>query len=689
MSYSYRDILNFWFPTNSYQDFWFDGSKDLEIKSKFSDLLKQAENDELDEWINNKDSLLALVILIDQFSRNIYRNNDFRKNDNKCFDLVKTIFENKKDLDYSFCERMFLLLPYRHQRKTQYLNYVIDKLNSYKPTLNKQELKMLDRFERATIQDYSKVTDTTRIVYNYVKSYPSYNLLILDNNCMKHLLKNRIIKSLLIIIFGFLLVCIFYFNIIVISIILLSILLLCYNSYYLLNNNVPSLYKINIENNSLYLSVKKFLESNRLKNVCISLSGGVDSMVLTYILYQLKLRNIINNIIAVHVDYANRKVTKLEAEYICKWVNYFNIPYVTRRIDHMQRDNNNYDRSFYEEETRKIRYGLYKYVRILFNTECVLLGHHNDDIVESDIMSFLRDRIDAHGMSVIMTKDDIQIARPMSDHIKNEIFDLAHTEYITYMKNSTPTWSFRHLLREHIMKNIERFDKNIFKNILNVCKKYRQHVQIIEKLLINKIVNKMIKYKYGFSIEISNDMINMNAEIMNEYWSNVLVKLFHSQNIDMISHENLKTFVIWIRYDSHKICQLSNNHIVCRRSNILYFINRKLLSVIAEKSKEITFNENTIVIFNGWTFTIEKTTNNEDIRNKMTIENLLNGYFTYTEPINETKKLYIIYSLKNDDFTNKIFKGFNSLSKLIPKMTSGNESFEPIGFVKITMKLEV
>ncbi len=70
----YQDILDFWFATPT-QPSWFAKSADFDQKltKKFKTILEQAQQNELYEWRNSVQGRLAEVIILDQFSRNIYR----------------------------------------------------------------------------------------------------------------------------------------------------------------------------------------------------------------------------------------------------------------------------------------------------------------------------------------------------------------------------------------------------------------------------------------------------------------------------------------------------------------------------------------------------------------------------------------------------------------------------------------
>ncbi len=77
-----EDVLQFWFPSRPSDDraamvrqwdWWFRGGGDADIIKHFSPLLERATRGEFDDWSCEPRSRLALIIVLDQFSRTIYR----------------------------------------------------------------------------------------------------------------------------------------------------------------------------------------------------------------------------------------------------------------------------------------------------------------------------------------------------------------------------------------------------------------------------------------------------------------------------------------------------------------------------------------------------------------------------------------------------------------------------------------
>lgn len=69
-----QEVLDFWFDP-AHESFWFerDDAFDASIRERFGVLHERAARGELAAWAAQPDTWLALLILLDQFSRNLYR----------------------------------------------------------------------------------------------------------------------------------------------------------------------------------------------------------------------------------------------------------------------------------------------------------------------------------------------------------------------------------------------------------------------------------------------------------------------------------------------------------------------------------------------------------------------------------------------------------------------------------------
>jgi uncharacterized protein (DUF924 family) len=111
-----KAILHFWFNESSMdQRFSYNAEFDQKIKEKFFLDYQKAINNKYDEWQNHAKECLALIIMLDQFSRNLFRNNS------KAFVMdakARLIANEAIDRAYiaklSTDEILFIILPLIH-----------------------------------------------------------------------------------------------------------------------------------------------------------------------------------------------------------------------------------------------------------------------------------------------------------------------------------------------------------------------------------------------------------------------------------------------------------------------------------------------------------------------------------------------------------------------------------------------
>ena len=130
MSQEYQPVLDYWFPQEptSIPKFWFDKNPETDnyIKTNFTDLLTKAENHQLNHWKSDSKGHLALIILLDQFSRHIYRLDDnYTKNDIIAYEYAREFILYNKDENLNNLEKMMVLMPFRHHNSIESYKFII------------------------------------------------------------------------------------------------------------------------------------------------------------------------------------------------------------------------------------------------------------------------------------------------------------------------------------------------------------------------------------------------------------------------------------------------------------------------------------------------------------------------------------------------------------------------------------
>jgi uncharacterized protein (DUF924 family) len=108
-------LLSFWYDRPSIEWFVPPPGFDKECKDKFGHLIHQARNNELDHWADEPKGTLALMILLDQFSRNVFRNTpEMYEADPKAFDIATKSIAKGFDRQVSSLQALTLYLPLMH-----------------------------------------------------------------------------------------------------------------------------------------------------------------------------------------------------------------------------------------------------------------------------------------------------------------------------------------------------------------------------------------------------------------------------------------------------------------------------------------------------------------------------------------------------------------------------------------------
>lgn len=126
-----NDILTFWFghveetivPSEHRARLWFGENPlvDTQIKQKFSGLLKAAVNHECQDWQQSARGQLALIILLDQFSRHIDRNTaKAYQQDSEALNICTQGMASEYDHKLSLIERVFFYFPLLHSERLVY-----------------------------------------------------------------------------------------------------------------------------------------------------------------------------------------------------------------------------------------------------------------------------------------------------------------------------------------------------------------------------------------------------------------------------------------------------------------------------------------------------------------------------------------------------------------------------------------
>jgi len=121
-----REILDFWFLPLGDPDhgkprkIWWDSTPefDAESRTRFGSLVDRAIGSGLDHWRESPDGALALVLLCDQFPRNIHRRSARAfSGDAKARETARFAIASSYPVAYVRDMRMFFFMPFQHSEE--------------------------------------------------------------------------------------------------------------------------------------------------------------------------------------------------------------------------------------------------------------------------------------------------------------------------------------------------------------------------------------------------------------------------------------------------------------------------------------------------------------------------------------------------------------------------------------------
>jgi tRNA(Ile)-lysidine synthetase-like protein len=478
---------------------------------------KSKQNGEINhDFINNA---LFCIIFHDQIIKHYYRDNEtVIKHSNHIAlmtsDLVqlsKNCYENDKLNDYEFIHQVspvlftFYLMPQRHSKDpARILNTILE---IFDHPLWKDGNSQLVRFYKATI--------TQLVSLNCTKFTNNFNL------CNKSNYEWDEFSSIL-----------EYFPD-------SSTNLQTDNSEYKkLHSNSDNCFETHFD-----YFFNKYLHDYKNSKIIVSLSGGVDSNVLLYLLTLWKTKNKLHNLSleAVHINYNNRKTCELEIKFIkqlCKWLN---VKLTVKFINEINRNDIKHIgilRGFYENISRKIRFQTYSSisnkshcVELGINNSIVLLGHHSDDSLENIYSNLMTGKNIKNLLGMeeyyqeqlynVHPQNNVNIGRPFLKFNKEIIIQFAKQFGIPYLVDSTSDVCNRGKLRDQLIPFMDSFDSRLNINLV-------QHSKTVSRMY--DTIEKFVWKPYLDSIQWGNNLVTVdfNPEIHEwgmEFWQPFFVKV--------------------------------------------------------------------------------------------------------------------------------------------------------------------
>jgi tRNA(Ile)-lysidine synthase TilS/MesJ len=273
-------------------------------------------------------------------------------------------------------------------------------------------------------------------------------------------------------------------------------------------------------------------------------------MVTMFLLSVLQRTKKIDNVYAMHLEYCNRQESVMETEMIKMYCDMINVPLYIRKIDYMKRDE--VDRDFYEEETKRVRFNTYRYLSNLHSISGWCLGHHHGDVAENVLMNLSNGRtiLDLSVMKTECEMDGVTLYRPFLSHEKTIIYSFAYDYCIPYLKDSTPDWSCRGVLRRKVLPEMKKQWPSIEHTLCQIGKESDEWCETINTFILEPIKKDITFFRETLTINIA--MKEHYKKLPYRVWFSLFLWMFHSIGIHMVSRKNVTHFMSMLDHNIKK-----------------------------------------------------------------------------------------------------------------------------------------
>jgi len=292
----------------------------------------------------------------------------------------------------------------------------------------------------------------------------------------------------------------------------------------------------------------------KVPTAIVSLSGGVDSMVIASALaylrdteatrQQTEPENILH-IVAIHIDYANRPESGAEAAYVGRYCEELGAKFICRKIDEVKRGVT--QRDDYERIAREIRFDLYRECSAQASSGTdeggigIMLGHHRGDLRENVISNSHKGcgPLDLSGMTAVSKNDGVNLFRPLLTLEKTHIYDYSHTFGVPYFKDTTPHWSTRGKLRNRLLPLLEEiYGEGSMDHLSSLAEESDDAKALVQQTVLGPFMKQVKRYPMGIAFDTASWKDNGLF-----FWKFVLRQVLHSAGFGMFSDKSVESFL--------------------------------------------------------------------------------------------------------------------------------------------------
>ena len=274
----------------------------------------------------------------------------------------------------------------------------------------------------------------------------------------------------------------------------------------------------------MIFAVNNVIQRHLEKKLIVSVSGGVDSTVLLYILKELNAE-----IVVVHFNHQQRSESIIEAEYVKTLASTFQYPFEYFELS--------ITKDFHNEAHQQRRFYLLEMAK-KYETDVIITAHHLNDLLETILMRLSRgsNLLGYSGFVESYFKDGVYFLKPLLSISKDTILSYAKKENIKYFtddSNKSDTYT-RNRYRHHIVPLLIEENPSILEKALQYNKTLQDAFFHIRKTSIS--------FLKGFDYFIISDYLKLDDIIKQD----ILAYLLENKQIEF-SYSKLKHMIDFLK----------------------------------------------------------------------------------------------------------------------------------------------
>ena len=254
---------------------------------------------------------------------------------------------------------------------------------------------------------------------------------------------------------------------------------------------------------------------NKEDKIAIALSGGVDSIVLFYLLVT-EYKDSYKELVVFHINHGLRQESYEEAEFVEKFVKDFGVKFYKEELNmsDLERDSHTSE----EMLARELRYQAFNKMAKLEGVTKLLTAHHKNDQVENILMRLLTGRSIDHSLAICeeIEMAGLTIYRPLLNSLKAELEEYAKEKNLHYYVDATnfDTDYTRNNIRHNIVPLLNDINSGSFDNLINFANYYQNINNNLKKAILSNKDNYIFSRDEDKISLVKDKFLELNEEEM-------------------------------------------------------------------------------------------------------------------------------------------------------------------------------